>query len=133
MSRKLKRGVERRERVRVDRDRTIAFLGEAMRVYSTPAMVSDIEYACYRLIQAHLGPTESSLGVQVSVDHLNASPLGAEVEVAVEVSAVKRRKVYLKASVHDADRCVGRGRHVRLVIDVARHRARLEQMKQSKS
>ncbi len=121
----LTEGVERRERVVVDRDRTIAFLGDAKRVYSTPAMVSDIEYACYRLIQEHLDAGESSLGVHVSVDHLGPTPLGAEVTVTVRVSAVEGRKVSLDAEVNDAAERVGRGRHVRIVIDVARHEMRL--------
>ena len=122
----LRIGVERRERVIVDRERTIGFLGDAKRVYSTPAMVSDIEYACYRLIQEHLDAGESSLGVHVSVDHLGPTPLGAEVTVTVRVSAVEGRKVSLDAEVNDAAEQVGRGRHVRFVIDLARHEKRLK-------
>lgn len=122
----LNKGLQRCERVVVDRDRTIAFLGDARRVYSTPAMVSDIEYACYRLIQEHLDTGESSLGVHVSVDHLGPTPLGAEVTVTVRVSAVEGPKVSLEAEVNDAAERVGRGRHVRFVIDVARHEKRLK-------
>lgn len=122
----LRMGVERRERVVVDRERTIGFLGDAKRVYSTPAMVSDIEYACYRLIQEHLDAGESSLGVHVSVDHLGPTPLGAEVTVTVRVSAVEGRKVSLDAEVNDAAEQVGRGRHVRFIVDLARHEKRLK-------
>lgn len=121
----LKAGVEREERITVNRERTIAFLGEDKRVYSTPDMVSDVEYACYRLIEAHLEPGESSLGVHVSVDHLGPTPMGAEVRVRVRISAVEDRKVSLEAEVSDAAEVVGRGRHVRYVIDVARHEKRL--------
>lgn len=126
MKSSLRKGAERRERVVVDRERTIAFLGDAKRVYSTPAMVSDIEYAGYRLIQEHLDAGESSLGVHVSVDHLGPTPLGAEVTVTVRVSAVEGRKVSLDAEVNDAAERVGRGRHVRFIIDVARHEKRLK-------
>jgi predicted thioesterase len=118
-------GLERRERITVDQGRTITFLGEEMRVYSTPAMVSDIEYACYRLIEEHLDPGESSLGIHVSVDHLGPTPLGAEVTVMVRVSQLEGRKVTLDAEVSDAAELVGRGRHLRFVIDVERHEKRL--------
>jgi predicted thioesterase len=117
--------LERRERITVDQGRTITFLGEEMRVYSTPAMVSDIEYACYRLIEEHLDPGESSLGIHVSVDHLGPTPLGAEVTVMVRVSQLEGRKVTLDAEVSDAAELVGRGRHLRFVIDVERHEKRL--------
>lgn len=122
----LKSGVERVEQQSIDRERTIAFLGEHKRVYSTPAMVSDIEYACYRLIAEHLDPSESSLGVHISVDHLGPTPLGAEVAVRVWVSELEGRKVSLGAEVSDAAELVGRGRHIRFVIDLARHERRLE-------
>ncbi len=126
----LKAGRERLEKLTVDVKRTIAFLGEERRVYSTPAMVSDVEYACYRLVGAHLRPGESSLGVHVSMDHLAPTPLGAEVTVRVRVTEVEGQKVTFEAEVEDAVEVVGRGRHVRFVIDLARHekrfRAKLE-------
>lgn len=122
----LKPGVTATERIRVDRDRTIAFMGEAARVYSTPSMVSDVEYACLRLIQKHLEEEQSSLGMHVSVEHLAPTPLGCEVEVSVTVSAVEGRKVTLDAQVRDAVEIVGSGIHVRYVIDVARQARRVE-------
>jgi len=121
----LQPGVERIEEVTVDEGRTIAFLGEGMRIYSTPSMVNDAEYACYRLIQSHLDDGESSVGVHVAMDHLGATPLGETVTVRVAVNAVEGRKLSLNCEVHDAVECVGRGQHVRFVIDTARHAERL--------
>jgi fluoroacetyl-CoA thioesterase len=121
----LRPGIQRRERILVDRARTIGFLGEDLRVYSTPAMVSDVEYCCLRLIDGYLEPGESSVGAHVSLDHLAATPLGETVEVAVTVSEVEKRKVTLAAEVRDPLALVGRGTHVRVVIDVERHRTRL--------
>ena len=100
-------------------------MGEAARVYSTPSMVSDVEYACLRLIQKHLPEEQSSVGMHVSIDHLAPTPLGCEVEIAVTVSAVEGRKVTLDARVSDAAEIVGSGVHVRYVIDVARQARRI--------
>ena len=126
MELKLKPGVTATERIRVGPDRTIAFMGEAARVYSTPSMVSDVEYACLRLIQRHLEETQSSVGMHVSMDHLAPTPLGCEVEVNVTVSAVDGRKITLAAQVRDAVETVGNGVHVRYVVDVARQASRVE-------
>jgi predicted thioesterase len=125
----LKPGDTATETIRVDRDRTIGFMGEAARVYSTPSMVSDVEYACLRLIQKHLPEGQSSVGMHVSVDHLAPTPLGNDVEVAVTVSAIDGPKVTLDASVRDALEVVGTGVHVRYVIDVARRIRRVEEKK----
>ena len=125
----LQPGVTATERIRVNEGRSVAFMGEAARVYSTPSMVSDVEYACLRLIQKHLDEEQSSVGMHVSVDHLAPTPIGCEVEVSVTVSAVDGRKVTLDARVRDAVEVVGTGVHVRYVIDMPRQVRRIEEKK----
>ncbi len=120
-------GVSRSERIVIDRERTIGFLGEAMRIYSTPAMVRDIEYTSLALIEEHLDEGESSVGTRIEADHLGATPMGQEVDVTVTIEEVDGRKVTLSAEVRDALEVVGRGRHRRFVIDTQRHAARLEE------
>jgi len=120
-------GLAALERVAVDRERTIDFLGEALRVYSTPSMISDVEYATLRLIAAHLDDGESSVGVHVHLDHLAATPLGRTVEIRLRVTAVQGRRVTVEAQVDDGLELVGRGTHSRQVIDVARHLVRLRE------
>lgn len=119
-------GLRRTERIEIDRPRTIGFLGDEMRVYSTPSMVGDVEYASLRLIQEHLDEGESSLGIRIALDHLAPTPLGEWVEVHLEVKSVEGRKVGLEAEVRDALDLVGRGEHVRFVIDVAKQASRLK-------
>jgi predicted thioesterase len=118
-------GLTRTETVSVDRERTIDFLGEDMRVYSTPSMVVDMEYACFRLLNEHLEDGESSVGIQVSMDHVGTTPLGEEVRVFVEVEKVDGLKVSFRSEIRDAVETVGRGNHTRFVIDTARHAERL--------
>ena len=119
-------GVRRTERVQVDRGRTIGFLGEEMRVYSTPSMVGDVEHASLRLIQEHLDEGESSLGIRIAVDHLAPTPLGEWVEIRLEVTSLEGRKVRIEAEVRDALDLVGRAEHLRFVIDVNKHQERLK-------
>ena len=118
-------GIRKVEHVAADESNTISFLGEALRVYSTPSMVHDVEYACYRLIGVHLDPGETSLGVHVAMDHLGATPIGHRVEIAVTVRSVDGRKVSLDAEVRDGVEVVGRGTHVRVVTEVGRLRVRV--------
>ncbi len=130
MELKLLTGMTTTEHIRVDNDRSIAFMGEAARIYSTPSMVSDVEYACLRLIQKHLAEEQSSVGMHVSIDHLAPTPVGCEVAVSVTVSAVDGRKITLDARVRDAVELVGSGVHVRYVVDVPRQTRRIEEKKQ---
>ena len=84
-----------------------------------------MEYACLRLIQKYLAAEQSSLGMHVSIDHLAPTPVGCEVEIRVTVSRVDGRKVILDTEVRDAVEVIGRGVHVRYVIDVARQALRI--------
>ena len=125
MKKSLAPGVRRVEHVTADDSNTISFLGDGLRVFSTPSMVHAVEYACFRLIAEHLDPGESSLGVHVGMDHLGVTPIGHRVEIAVTARAVEGRKVTLDAEVRDAVEIVGRGVHVRVVTEVERFRPKV--------
>ena len=133
MKTSLAAGIRRIEHADVDESNTIDFLGDELRVYSTPSMVHDVEYACYRLIGEHLDPGETSLGVHVAVDHLGATPIGHRVQIAVTVQSVAGRKVTLEAEVRDDAEIVGRGTHVRVVAEVARLRSRIASKRERSS
>ena len=127
MKNTLEAGLTRVETIPVDQDRTICFLGEDMRVYSTPAMVTDMEYACFRLLQEHLDEAESSVGIHVAMDHVGATPLGEDVRISVEIESVDGRKVHFRSEIRDAVETVGRGEHVRFIIDREQHSERLKE------
>ena len=122
----LKPGITMTRRIDITKDNTIAFMGEDLRVYATPAMVLDIEHLCRDMIFEYCGEGEDSVGAHVSVDHLGPTLLGMWVEVTVTVTEVDGPKVVMETEVLDALDTVGRGTHVRYVIDMARQKKRLE-------
>jgi predicted thioesterase len=109
----------------VDESRVIGFMGKEGAVYATPRMVSDVEYTCRDYLLEHLDPGEDSVGAHVSIDHLAPTPMGLQVTVEVKIAEVDRRKVVFDFSVKDPVEEVGRGRHVRFVVDTAKTRERL--------
>jgi predicted thioesterase len=111
--------------VLVDETRCIGFMGKEGAVYATPRMVSDIEYACRDMLLEHLDAGEDSVGTHVSIDHLAPTPMGLQVTIEVRVTEVDRRKITWEFSVRDLLEEVGRGRHVRFVVETAKTRERL--------
>ena len=109
----------------VDDTRCIGFMGKEGMVYATPRMVSDVEYACRDFLLQHLDPGEDSVGAHVSIDHLAATPMGLQVTIEARITEVDRRKVTFEFSVHDPVEQVGRGKHVRFVVETAKTRERL--------
>jgi predicted thioesterase len=125
MKASLKAGLESRKTITVDQDRVIGFMGKEAAVYATPRMVSDVEYTCRDMLLEHLDAGEDSVGAHVSIDHLAPTPMGLQVTVEVRITEVDRRKVSFEFSVRDPVEEVGRGKHVRFVVETAKTRERL--------
>lgn len=122
----LQTGIEGRRAFEIDEERTIAFMGDELRVYGTPYMVRDIEETSRLVVQEHLDDGEETVGAHVSVDHLGASLMGMTSTVSVKIIDVDGQRITLEAGVHDGVDLVGKAKHVRFVIDRERQAARLK-------
>jgi predicted thioesterase len=113
-------------RLKVDVDRTIAFMGEEGRVYATPVLVRDVEHACRDLILEHADAGEDSVGVSISLAHQAPTLLGMEVEITVTVAAVEGRKVTFDVAARDELEPISSGTHARFVVDIKKTHERLK-------
>ena len=91
MKESLRPGVSRTNRVTIDKDRTIGFMGEEGRVYATPKLVQDIEHTCRDLILEHGDANEDSVGIDVSIRHLAPTLPGMTVEITARVGGGRQR------------------------------------------
>jgi predicted thioesterase len=121
----LRAGVSNTVKLIVDRDRTISFMGDEGRVYATPRLVHDIEHACRDLLLQHADADEDSVGIEISLRHLAATPLGTKVEITATVSEVDRRRVIFSITARDEVEPIAEGTHQRFVVGVAQRQARL--------
>ncbi|MGE0255167.1 MAG: thioesterase family protein [Alphaproteobacteria bacterium] len=112
-------------RIAVDKARTIGFMGDDLRVYSTPSMVQDVEYTCKELLDQHHDQGESSVGARVEIDHLGATLLGQEVEVKATVTSIEGRRVLFDVEVHDGLDKVGASKHTRFIVTLDKQAERL--------
>jgi|TARA_B100000315_G_C14594421_1_gene597865 predicted thioesterase len=119
-------GISTTAKILVDRDRTIAFMGDEGRVYATPSMVLDIEYVARNWLIEHLDDDEDTVGTHVSVDHMAATVEGDSIEVTITVEEVNGRAISMSAHVKDSLEDVGKGLHNRFVVDKQKTFERLE-------
>jgi fluoroacetyl-CoA thioesterase len=129
----LRPGLSTTKRIVVDQDRTISFMGEEARVYATPRLISDIEFACRHLLLEHGDEGEDSVGVEVALKHLAATLMGSTVEITARVTAVEGRKVVFEVAAKDELEAISAGTHTRFVVDLAKRierlKAKAEQLK----
>ena len=110
----------------VRRDDCITFLGADVRPsLATPSMIRWMEYCCRDGILPHLEDGMDTVGVKVSVEHLAPTPMGQEVTYTATVTEIDRRRVTLAVEASDGTQVVGKGTHVRFVVDVDRFAASL--------
>jgi predicted thioesterase len=122
----LRPGASLTKHIAVGPERTISFMGQEARTYSTPSMVLDIEHTCRELILEHADAGEDSVGMEVAVKHLAPTLMGMTVEITARVVAVEGRKVSFEAAVKDELDEVGTGRHMRFVVEKAKTLERLK-------
>jgi fluoroacetyl-CoA thioesterase len=95
-------------------------------VFATGFMVGLVEWACIDAINPHLDwPAEQSVGTHVDLSHEAATPHGLQVTVEGRLASIEGRKLSFEVSAHDGVDTICRGRHERVVIDVARFTDRL--------
>ena len=126
MSETLKPGLSVTRRIEIDSDRTISFMGDDCRVYSTPKLLYDIEIACRDLLLEHIGAGKDSVGTRVELDHVGATLLGMWVEITVTLVEVNGSAVGFEFSARDSVEVVARGKHSRFVVDIVKTVQRLK-------
>ena len=126
MSESLKAGLSATRRVEIDRDRTISFMGDDCRVYSTPKLLQDIEVACRDLLLQHIDQGKDSVGTRVELDHVGATLMGMWVEITVTLTEVNGGAVSFDFTARDAVEEVARGKHNRFIVGVEKTAQRLK-------
>jgi predicted thioesterase len=103
-----------------------AYGNRGLMVFATPALVALIEQASIAALDGRLDGGEGSVGSIVRVTHLAPTPLGATITARARVRAVEGRQVWFDVEADDGSERVGEGEHLRVVIDEARFRRRIE-------
>ena len=87
-------------------------------VYATPMMILEMELTSGDAINKHLLPGWITVGTEVDIRHLAASPVGATIRTTAQVIAVERRVIRFAVEAFDGDRRIGEGRHARGLVNV---------------
>jgi len=100
-------------------DRTVGHFVEGMpMVYATPMMILEMEMASADAIAACLEPGWVTVGTEVDIRHLAATPVGSRVRTTAKVIAVERRLIRFEIEAFDERRRIGEGRHARGLVNV---------------
>lgn len=113
-------GATKERKVKINSNQTTTFLWEGENVFSTPAMISEMEETCRLLLKEQFIPNAEwdSVGTVVNIKHLAATPIGTEVLLKSKVISVNGRRVMFDVQAFDKIEKIGQGQHERFIINV---------------
>lgn len=124
----LKAGLTYTSKVVVDSDNCASAVGSGgLNVFATPSMVALMENAAMNAVAPFLPEGSTTVGTEINTTHIKPSALGDEVEATATLMHVEGRKLSFAVEARDTKGIIGRGTHVRFVVDVERFLAKLHQ------
>jgi predicted thioesterase len=107
-------------------ERTVGHILNGMpMVFATPMMILEMELASGDAINKVLEPGWITVGTEVDIRHLAASPVGATIRTTAKVIAVERRVIRFEVEAFDDKRRIGEGRHARGLVNFESFNRRL--------
>lgn len=105
----------------VEREDTALEVGSgSLLVYATPCMVALMEGAACEAINAALPEDKTSVGIELTITHVAATPVGMDVRAEAEVTAVDGNIITFQITACDETGKIGEGTHKRAVINAQR-------------
>lgn len=131
----LKEGIKGTRTLKVTYKDTAAALGNGeIEVFSTPHMINMIETTCKMSLNEYLDESKGTVGTQLNVKHLAATPIGMTVTCETELVKVDGNRLEFRVSCHDDLDLIGEGTHERYIIDnekfMSRVNKKIEKMKE---
>ena len=105
----------------VEREDTAKEVGSgSLLVYATPCMVALMEGAACEALGDALGEDKTTVGIELNIQHLSATPVGLEVRAEAEVIAVEGNTITFAVSAYDEAGKIGEGTHKRVIVSSQR-------------
>ena len=101
----------------VEKEDTAQLVGSGdLLVYATPCMVALMEGAACEAIAPAMKEEKTSVGTELSIRHISATPVGLEVRAEAEVTEVNGNTITFLVTAYDEAGKIGEGIHKRAVV-----------------
>ena len=103
-----------------DGDTARALGSGSVDVLGTPRLVALLEEATVDAVEGYLDNGFTTVGMRVQVDHLQPTPVGAEVFAEAYLDRIEGRRITFTVTASDSGGLVAAGKVTRVMVDVNR-------------
>ncbi len=101
------------------KDTAKAYGSGLVEVFATPAMIALMEKTALHVVHNALEKGQNTVGTEVNVKHVKATPLGMQVYCKATLIAKEGAKLTFEVEAKDEQGLIGKGIHKRYIIDEA--------------
>ena len=126
MDHTLKTGIQGRHEITVGtKDTATAYGSGLVDVFATPAMIALMENTAHQSVQPHLPGGHLTVGFEVNIRHVKATPVGGRVWAKTELLGIEGKKLTFSVKAFDEGGEIGSGTHTRYIVNQQKFMERL--------
>jgi fluoroacetyl-CoA thioesterase len=110
------------------KDTAVVFGSGLLDVFSTPAMIALMEQTSMKAVADFLDDGEGTVGTEVHIKHLKATPVGMDVACTSLLKSVDGRRLVFDVQVFDNNGKIGEGTHERYIINNERFMEKIKNL-----
>ncbi len=117
----LTKGITNTEELMVSESNTALAMGSgSLLVFATPAMIALMEGTAAQSVEPLLEEGKTTVGTNLSIKHVSASPIGAHIRCESTLTEVNDRALTFEVKAFDNAGLIGEGTHQRFIVDAAK-------------
>lgn len=114
----LKEGTSIIKESKVTENETAIKIGSGdLEVYATPAMIALMENVAKSLVIEEIPQDYTTVGIEMNVQHIKSSPVGANIKCKATLTKVDRKKLFFNVEASDDKGTIGKGTHIRYIVN----------------
>jgi len=113
-----------REELVTNKNTAMAYGSGGVAVYATPAMIGLMENASLSAVDPVLSEGMATVGTELNVKHLAATPVGMKVRARAELLEIDGKRLVFKVEAFDEKAKIGEGTHERYIINLEKFLAK---------
>ncbi len=110
-------GIKGKAETSASNDKLASSMGSGcLDVFATPAMIALMECSACDCLAGYMDEGETTVGTELNVQHISATPAGMNVTAEAVLTAVNGREFTFEVTASDETGVIGKGTHKRFLV-----------------